>query len=85
MDTLNYYLSRGAAANKLVLGLPSYGRTFVLTNRLNSAEESPMNRTIVGNGFQGPYTLQDGFMGYNEVSFTFVKLIGYIIYFFFIK
>ncbi|XP_050592716.1 probable chitinase 2 [Bombus affinis] len=66
-DTLNYYLSRGAAANKLVLGLPSYGRTFVLTNILNSPEESPMNRTIVGNGFQGPYTLQDGFMGYNEI------------------
>lgn len=66
-DTLSYYLNKGAAANKLVLGLPSYGRTFILANALNSPEESPMNRTIVGNGFQGPYTLQDGFMGYNEI------------------
>jgi GH18 family chitinase len=53
-----------AANDKLVLGLPLYGRIFKL------------RKTEVGDGFQkesegageqGPYVQEPGFWGYNEV------------------
>lgn len=58
-------LKQGAPARKLVLGLPMYGRTFLLEN-----EDNPMVMDVPASpkGFPGPYTKEDGFMGYNEVS-----------------
>jgi chitinase len=60
-------LKQGAPARKLVLGLPLYGRTFLLVN-----EENPLVIGAPANpkGFPGPYTKEDGFMGYNEVCTT---------------
>jgi hypothetical protein len=60
-------LKLGAPARKLVLGLPLYGRTFVLEN-----EDNPLVMGAPSNleGFPGPYTKENGFMGYNEVSTT---------------
>ncbi|XP_054004549.1 probable chitinase 2 [Hylaeus anthracinus] len=66
-DTINYLLSKGAPPSKLVLGLPMYGRTFILTSKPNSTQESPMNQRSEPEGFKGPYTGQNGFMGYNEI------------------
>ncbi|XP_008560095.1 probable chitinase 2 [Microplitis demolitor] len=65
-STIDYLLQLGAPADKLVLGLPMYGRTFVTTSILNDTQ-SPMGAIALKNGFQGNFTREDGFMGYNEI------------------
>lgn len=51
----------GAAPTKLVVGLPFYGRTFItqLDGNFDDAASDV--------GFQGVYTKENGFMGYNEI------------------
>lgn len=51
----------GASPSKIVLGLPFYGRTFISQGKGNFDDISD------DNGFQGPYTKENGFMGYNEI------------------
>jgi chitinase len=62
MFAIEYFLKMGAPANKLVMGVPFYGRTFRAKNKGDIGDE-----TIDSKGFQGPFTKEDGFMGYNEV------------------
>lgn len=63
----------GAPPQKLVMGLPLYGRTFLLPDPLlASPKRTPRLGNVARNfGFQGPFTRENGFMGYNEVS-TFI-------------
>lgn len=61
--SINYYLDQGAPRSKLVMGIPLYGRSFTLLDRLWTDINSP----IKGSGFYGPYTLTKGFVAYNEV------------------
>ena len=65
-SSLEYYISQGADPQKLVLGLPLYGRTFLLKN---SSEPGSAYGKMTTGGFRGPYTQEDGMMGYNEVGF----------------
>jgi GH18 family chitinase len=55
----------GTPPEKLVLGVPFYGRTFNLANPNVNGVRAPST----GAGLGGPYTVTSGFMGYNEVSF----------------
>lgn len=59
--TIDYLIKLGASPTKIVMGLPFYGRTFVT--------ELDGNFGDVSNdvGFQGVYTRENGFMGYNEI------------------
>lgn len=60
----------GMDPSKLVMGIPLYGRTFLLPESLTSNGNSPKLGTVAQSvGFQGPFTRESGFMGYNEVSF----------------
>ncbi|KAH8301895.1 hypothetical protein KR044_000452, partial [Drosophila immigrans] len=59
--TIDYLLKQGAPPAKLVLGLPFYGRTF------KTALEGALNDASDGAGFQGPFTREDGFLGYHEI------------------
>lgn len=63
--SIDYFLKLGAPAHKLILGLPFYGRTFITRKDLdgNVGDESD------DQGFQGPFTRENGFMGYNEVCY----------------
>ena len=62
-DTVKYLLKSGASPEKLVLGVPFFGKAFTLVDRNLLEIGSPSN----GTGLRGPYTREDGFLGYNEV------------------
>jgi len=61
--SVDYILEKGVPANKLIVGLPLYGRTFLLQNPQNPSIAAPATKTA----FAGNYTREDGFLGYNEI------------------
>jgi len=61
--TWNHLKSKGAVASKTVMGVPFYGRTFHLIN----PHDSRMGARATKQGFSGPYTKENGFLGYNEI------------------
>ncbi|XP_043260416.1 probable chitinase 2 [Colletes gigas] len=72
-DTISHLLHKGIPPNKLVLGLPMYGRTFILTTKPSFPQKSPMNQPCLQQGFKGPYTGEKGFMGYNEICEEIIR------------
>ncbi|XP_030380357.1 probable chitinase 2 [Scaptodrosophila lebanonensis] len=59
--SIDYLLKLGAPPSKLVLGLPFYGRTF------KTPGNGVLGDATDGVGFKGPFTREDGFLGYNEI------------------
>ncbi|XP_075230689.1 chitinase 7 [Lycorma delicatula] len=53
----------GAPKDKLVIGMPTYGRTFTLTNSNNFKVNAPSS----GGGKAGEYTKEAGFLAYYEI------------------
>jgi len=53
----------GAPKDKLVIGMPTYGRTFTMSNVTNYKVNSPAS----GGGKAGEYTKEAGFLAYYEV------------------
>ncbi|XP_017051575.1 acidic mammalian chitinase [Drosophila ficusphila] len=60
---IKYWLEAGAPPEKLVLGVPFYGRTFTLT----SAEDNQPGSSHIGKGIAGNYSREPGVLGYNEL------------------
>ncbi|XP_006149640.1 acidic mammalian chitinase [Tupaia chinensis] len=65
---MNYWKDNGAPAEKLIVGFPAYGHTFILSNPSNTGIGAPTS----GAGPAGPYTRQSGFWAYYEIC-TFLK------------
>lgn len=60
---VRYWLSQGAPTDKIIVGIPTYGRSFTLANPSNTDIGAPAN----GPGTAGPYTREAGMLGYNEI------------------
>ncbi|XP_012880058.1 PREDICTED: oviduct-specific glycoprotein [Dipodomys ordii] len=60
---MKYWRKLSAPAEKLIMGLPTYGRTFHLLR----ASQNGLHAAAVGPGASGKYTKQAGFLAYYEV------------------
>uniref|UniRef100_A0A3B3CWP3 Chitinase, acidic.1 n=1 Tax=Oryzias melastigma TaxID=30732 RepID=A0A3B3CWP3_ORYME len=73
-SSISYWLSLGAPAEKLLLGFPTYGRTYRLSTAANGLG-APSN----GPADAGPYTRTAGFWAYYEVcDFTNSATVSWI-------
>lgn len=60
---MNYWRSNGAPAEKLLVGFPTYGKSFTLQNPSDTSVGAPAS----GPGPAGPYTREAGTLAYYEV------------------
>ncbi|XP_058795563.1 chitotriosidase-1-like isoform X2 [Phymastichus coffea] len=67
--SVHYWLENGAPAEKLVLGVPFYGRGFTLANSQMNGIGAPANQPSMA----GPYTRESGVLGYNEICEKFIN------------
>lgn len=61
--SIHYWLENGAPPEKLVVGVPFYGRGFTLAD----VSKSELGATTTGPSMAGPYTREAGMLGYNEI------------------
>ncbi|XP_059095458.1 uncharacterized protein LOC131890150 isoform X5 [Tigriopus californicus] len=61
--TVKFYIKNGASRDKLVLGIPTYGRSYTLVNPDAHQIGSPTD----GPGEQGKGTKEDGYLAYYEI------------------
>jgi len=60
---MKYWRDNGVPSEKLIMGFPTYGRTFRL-----STSDTSVCAPVSGAGSSGPYTLEAGFWAYYEVT-----------------
>ena len=59
-----HWVKLGAPKHKLVIGMPTYGRSFTLSNQNQAGVNAPAS----GGGKAGVYSREEGFLTYYEVS-----------------
>ncbi|KAL0110197.1 hypothetical protein PUN28_013683 [Cardiocondyla obscurior] len=65
--SVHYWLDNGCPPEKLILGVPFYGRAFTLADKNQNGLGAP----TTGPGTAGPYTREGGMLGYNEICESF--------------
>lgn len=61
--TINHYLEAGAEESKLVLGIPTYGRSYTLFN----SDANELGAPADGPGEMGDATRENGYLAYYEI------------------
>lgn len=61
---MQLWLQKGTPANKLILGMPTYGRSFTLASSLDTGVGAP----ATGPGAPGPFTKEAGLLAFYEVG-----------------
>ncbi|KAG8229921.1 hypothetical protein J437_LFUL009655 [Ladona fulva] len=61
--TLEHLVSKGAAREKIIVGVPLYGQTYTLAD----PNQHDAGAETIGNGFPGEYTQQPGMLAYYEI------------------
>jgi chitinase len=64
MTCVDYWLTNGMDSEKLILGIPLYGKSFTL----DDPSQHGINALAIGPGDGGPLTNLPGLLGYNEVK-----------------
>src|SRR2546426_1934430 len=64
-DGLNLWVQRGVPKHKLIVGVPFYGRSFVLADYRNFRLHSPTKKD--SNAYFGKYTNESSFLSYYEI------------------
>lgn len=67
-SSIHYWIEQGAPKEKIVMGIPSYGRTFTLADANDNGIEAPAS----GPGKAGQYSQEAGMIGYNELCEKFL-------------
>ena len=62
---VRYWLSKGAIAEKFILGMGTYGKTFKIGD---DASGKGVGVSASGSGTSGKYTREGGFLSYYEVG-----------------
>lgn len=66
---MGYILRMGAPASKLVMGIPTFGKSFTL-----ASSESRVGAPISGPGLPGRFTKEEGTLAYFEVTMLLLRL-----------
>jgi chitinase len=62
-ENVERVLAQGCNPEKVVMGIPTYGRTYILKDSFNTG----VDEAVEGLGEPGPFTLSQGSLGFNEV------------------
>lgn len=71
-QTLKYYLDNGIPANKIVLGMPTYGRSFGGVSGMSPTDHGPGKKFQTA-GAAGPETRNPGILAYFEIADMLTK------------
>ena len=61
--SVDQWLRGGVNASKLLIGIPTHGRTYTLIN----PDDHGLGAPFIDSGTAGPYTGERGFLAYYEV------------------